>query len=929
MPLERVFLGTGRHCLHAVAEHLLHRRPHGSGEWNLEELLLVLPSARAMRRLGSLLLQRASEQGVLYVPPTMTTPGGLPSAFLAPRLPRPDPISDRLSWIQVLRDASRVDLKPLLGEDEQSEASLEELARRLSNLSRELGGAGLQFEDVLKSDAITGSFEEDRWAAMHRLQVTRTDLLARCGLEEQDLAVQQLLLEPGSFQGTRFQQLGYISADLNALQRGFLDLLSSHGVDVFSMIHADESQSDLFDDHGCVMPEHWMHRAMPIDEQMLRIVDGPGEQALTVIELLGSLEEVDTVDCATIGVPDPDLLPGFSRLLPSWGVPVHDHVGKPAGRSSLCRLLVAVEKYLAHGTASDLSPLLRHPIIEAWLATGPGVIEDPIDAYADYLEECVPLELPTFLPDRHRDLAIAIRPLLQQLHPMRHAVESVSDRAELLRGLLESWLTPSFESLSEEDHAACELIIERLGQLAQAPPEIAGSMSAAGMLRLILSSLETSNIRSTRDENSVELIGWLDCHLDDAPVLLVSGCNEGVLPRSINADPFLPNELRRSLGLVDNDRRYARDAFLMEAIIKSGRTVRFILGRQGSEGDPLKPSRLLLASDDDQIAPRVLLVSKSPSSAPVLPAHGSGDGGFLKCPMPTSTPAVQRMSVTSFRSYIACPYRYMLRYVLRLRTREDPPSELEGGAFGTLAHDVLEQFGRQEIDLQSPYLDAAIVKKELDSILDGLIHDRLGRSILPSVRLQFETLRRRLHAYAPVHVAEAEAGWKIHAVEKSFGDRKGNDHPAAALPGEPRIRLTGKIDRIDEHPEHGYRAIDFKTSDKGKGVESVHRSSKTGRWHDLQMPLYRHLMASIALHVEPANLCFIELPAKMDRTRLDRPKKWNDDILLAADDVARQIVSDIMEAKFEPNPDFKAHWDDWAWICGTGVIELEEEEADS
>ena len=200
MPLERVFLGTGRHCLHAVAEHLILRRPPGGGEWNLEDLLLVLPSARAMRRLGDLLLQRAGEQGVLYVPPTMTTPGGLPSAFLSPRLPRPDPITDRLSWIQVLRDASNLDLKPLLGEEDQSEASLEELAHRISNLSRELGGAGLIFEDVLKSDAVTGSFEEHRWAAMDRLQGTRRDLLARCGLEEQDQAVQQLLLEPGSFQ---------------------------------------------------------------------------------------------------------------------------------------------------------------------------------------------------------------------------------------------------------------------------------------------------------------------------------------------------------------------------------------------------------------------------------------------------------------------------------------------------------------------------------------------------------------------------------------------------------------------------------------------------------------------------------------------------------------------------------------------------------
>lgn len=928
MPLDRVFLGTGQHCLHAVADHLLQRRPPDPGEWNLERVLLVLPSARAMRRLGDILLEHAVSGSLLYAPPTMTTPGGLPGAFIAPRLPRPDQITDRLSWIQVLRKASRADLIPLLGEQDPTEASMEELAQRLANLARELGGAGLLFEDVTNNEAIAGSFEEQRWSAMGRLQAERAALLDRCGLEEQDSAVHQLLLDPGGLPGSEFEQVGFISADLNALQRGFLERLSSSGVEVFSMIHADEEDSDLFDEHGCVLPERWMQRAIPIEEDMLRIVDGPGEQATTAIEMIGTLEEVDTVDSVTIGIPNADLLPTFCRILPQWGIPAHDHAGRPVNHSSICRLLAAVEAFLVHGNASDVSPLLRHPIIEAWLATCPGAIDDPVEAYDAYLEKCVPLELSTFLPDEHRGLAIAIRPLLQQLHPMRHAIESVSDRAELLRELLETWLTPSFDSLAEEDLKACDMILDRLGQFAQAHPAIAGTMSAAAMLRMILSSLEMSNIRSSRNEGAVELIGWLDCHLDDAPTLFISGCNEGELPTSVNADPFLPNELRRKLGLVDNDRRYARDAFLVEAIIKSGRTVRFILGRQGSEGDPLKPSRLLLTGEDDETASRVLLVSKSPTSAPSLPAPPAGVDVFTSCPMPTTTPAIKRMSVTSFRSYLECPYRYMLRYVLRLRTREDPPNELEGGAFGTLAHDVLEQLGLQEIDQKKPFLDAAIVRKELDSILDGIVQERLGRSRLPSVHLQVETLRRRLHAYARIHVQEANAGWRIIAVEKSFGERKGDDHPAAPLPGESRIRLTGKIDRIDEHPEHGYRAIDYKTSDKGKGVLKVHWSKKTDRWHDLQMPLYRHLMASIDLHVEPGNLCFMELPAKIDKTSLNQPK-WDDDILLAADDVARKIVSDIIEQKFDPNPDYKSHWDDWAWICGSGVIDLEQDEPES
>jgi len=43
-----------------------------------------------------------------------------------------------------------------------------------------------------------------------------------------------------------------------------------------------------------------------------------------------------------------------------------------------------------------------------------------------------------------------------------------------------------------------------------------------------------------------------------------------------------------------------------------------------------------------------------------------------------------RMSVTAFRDYLACPYRFFLRHVLKLRPLDDAATELAANQFGDL-----------------------------------------------------------------------------------------------------------------------------------------------------------------------------------------------------------------------------------------------------
>ena len=64
-------------------------------------------------------------------------------------------------------------------------------------------------------------------------------------------------------------------------------------------------------------------------------------------------------------------------------------------------------------------------------------------------------------------------------------------------------------------------------------------------------------------------------------------------------------------------------------------------------------------------------------------------------------------------------------------------------------------------------------------------------------------------------------GWRIHAVEERLD-------ALLNIPGDAPMRVTGRIDRIDHHPDLGWRLIDFKSSDSGTSPDKAHRKGIGG-----------------------------------------------------------------------------------------------------
>jgi ATP-dependent helicase/nuclease subunit B len=432
-------------------------------------------------------------------------------------------------------------------------------------------------------------------------------------------------------------------------------------------------------------------------------------------------------------------------------------------------------------------------------------------------------------------------------------------------------------------------------------------------MRLVLDAVQGQSVPEEPEEAAVELLGWLELPLDDAPVVVVTGVHEPYLPEAVSADAFLPDALRRRLGMLDNAGRYARDAYHLTSLLGSRDRVTLIAGRRDGEGNPLRPSRLLLALEGEALARRVRRLSEGDGELPRLPSlrsHG-GASAFRLPPVPVVEHAApDRISVTAFRAILADPYRFALERLLGLEEVADTAREMDGGAFGSLAHEVLQQWGAAE--LAAPSFDPGSIRDTLDETLDREVTKRFGRDPLPAVRIQAEHLRARLHRFADWQAARATEGWRIAHVEGGASVTT-----TLEVDGEA-ITLSGRVDRIDHHPPSGaWQVLDYKTGDQATDPEKAHRKGRTApkEWVDLQLLLYRELLPEvrgadgsplIRPHaIEAVEYGFILLPRDLDRIGCALAD-WGAAELDEAVEVARDCVRLLRRGRYAFDPDRSA-----------------------
>ncbi|GAB4209924.1 MAG: hypothetical protein OHK0013_29900 [Sandaracinaceae bacterium] len=219
-------------------------------------------------------------------------------------------------------------------------------------------------------------------------------------------------------------------------------------------------------------------------------------------------------------------------------------------------------------------------------------------------------------------------------------------------------------------------------------------------------------------------------------------------------------------------------------------------------------------------------------------------------------PSARVFSATALESFAACPYRFYLRAIVRLRAREtveaievlDPMTR--GSVMHAIQFHVVQALREEGLDVRR---DAESLRARLDAVIDQVAvetEDRLAPAIPVVFRREIESIRHDLRGWLR-GLAEAEP-WEPALAELGFGEPGGAEHDPASV-REPvaitvpahegstahTLRLRGSIDLVERAPG-ALRATDHKT-----GKPKVSQGAVIGRGESLQPLLYALVLESL------------------------------------------------------------------------------------
>lgn len=952
--MQRIFLGNNRPLLHLTAEYLINRF-YKNGLFDMRNVLLAFHEQRAINRLEEILAEKAEKLDPAWYPPEFLTIGSLPEKFYELQKEIANDLTQCFAWLAALDqlDDENPDLLRRIIPSPPSRSDLDArltLGRMFIKLHRELSAETLDFIRVAElCRKLKIESESERWKALDKLQKKYLAQLDSLDIWDVQSARLYALDKPGEFEAkyTQFQKDGTQIllagiVDMNLQQKQMLRYFDHF---VTPLVFAPDEEQNRFDDLGCLIPHTWQDVFLHLNDAQIHIVESVSDQAEEVLRCLTHLKGKYAPPDIIVGVPDKQVVPFIERQLEQANIETRIVAGLPIRQTPVYRFLETLLPFLESPSFASFAMLVRHPDVETFLQSK---LPQPVNFISEldqYHTEFLPTMLtPAALTEPQSKNCVSVNAMYQHLQLLLKSqdlsmvlreVFAERSRDEAYHQILET--LSQIRELQDRELQEQGLQEQELQERGGVSPPVNPSQhtqsrgtnvprswaprswvppfSFADTVRLVLTQVSNVTIPMPHEPEAVELVGWLDLAMDDAEVVIVTGMNDGCVPAFQTSDMFLPDTMRRQLSVEDNSRRYARDAYALTCLLATRhddpQRVQLIGSRRSAEGDPMLPSRLFFAADDETVTKRVRrFFAEHREALPSVkfPRQAKPEVVFPLPEIPKNAgQEIKEMRVTEFAEYKKCPYRYYLKCRLGLRKLNDADMELDAAKFGSLLHSVLELFGKtKELNRST---SAGRIRDFLVSALRETLYEQYGEQPRSVVAIQAERALKRLESFADW---QARWAWdyEILATELQFGGEQ-----FSLDVDDSAMLLRGRIDRIDRHKKTNELVIwDYKT---GNLADPKHHL-KNGEWVDFQLPLYYHLLGQHGEYSDFVRrgfrLGYIVLPSDVSKTGgvfadWDRPQ------VLSAIEEARGIVRGIWGNQFAKADLPPKYGDDFAAIC--------------
>ena len=811
---------------------------------DLGDTLVVVPTAGAGRSIRRALSQR----------------GVLSPQFLLPMdamLPRNVRVLSRLeseaAWAILLETEGRQGFEALVPGVVSLDTPEDRfgVAARLCNVCDQLAEAGL--DPASHELPLVFSDDAPRWDAFGKLYGRYLELLAGHQLHDPNVVRAEQSKSPSIPRELKRVVVACIP-DLPLMAATFLQSLENKGVIVDVLVWSPSGQADHLDSLGRPESTWWARNAPQVGKACLVAANDSSTEAGLLLDYAAKQNAGFEIFAAA-----PESAVALVQEINWRDAAAYLPEGLALSKTESAEILLGWSEFTRNRRLRDLRVLLQKPTFLSYVVS--------------------------LSPKTEQFTAMEALAACDRLigHRLCENLESAQSWLEC-RGKADVRDAGDFRAMNELVRIASKLLLELDGQgmLASvnkhrgtvksgslsaqelgAMADLAGQFNNSELLQRLPQDMRWAALRSdimrTRifpraPDGAIEVQGWLEAPWSNAQTLIIAGCREGALPSGTYDDSFLPDGAKGPLGLTTQDDRLARDAYLLSCILSSRSPAQVRLGfaRLRNQGEPNRPSRLLFGFADRELPERSSLLLK-PTPRPKRVDRQRVDFK-LQIPRPEMWP-IESMRVTSFKGYLECPFRFYLDTILGLRKVDSDAREIPANEFGTVMHEVLENFALDKSlkDLR----DTDEIARKLSDFLDAVTLRNYGRKPSPVVQVQIENMRARLKAAASTETDIRKDGWTTLEVEFKV---KAEDK---RMLGD--LAITGTLDRVDIHPDRGLRILDYKTFSQPKSPSKTHLGSRRSRglpeadldaciakgkprpctWTDLQLPLYAWLARQI------------------------------------------------------------------------------------
>lgn len=590
---------------------------------------------------------------------------------------------------------------------------------------------------------------------------------------------------------------------LTKAERKLLELLTEHDRadsywDIDRYYFEDRKQEAGYFLRENTLIEHsdsirWLSDDLQSDPKKIEIIGTAGRvaQAKALGELLRN--EADRDNDTAIVLPDESLLFPVLHSIPEVYKDINVTMGYPLKNTALYQLLSAIIDLHDRRGADPATPFLFRDVTRILLH--PYILPMARDAIHNFVRDAQKRNR-ALIPSR--DLQGFDSRIDHIFTPLRSVDAFIEYLKRIFKDIVESMKGDIHFSPEIEYIYKFYTSLQRIEDMLSEQHIALGLTTFWNLLREIIESTAVPFLGEPL--KGLQIMGLLETRTLDFTRVYILSVNEGILPAGKSQHSFIPNEVRQGFGMETWAHRDSIYAYYFYRLLQRAEKVTIFYNTVHDAFGKGEKSRFIdqLLHEYHERNPRAeiehRIVTLRPAFERAQPLSVEKDDLLL------AQMKGMMFSPTRLQTYVDCPLKFYLRYILGLDEEDELLESADAKVFGSVIHGVLDRLYRPLRGMQLAESDLASMRDHYKRTVEEVYLEKMG----------------------DVEIEKGRNFLNCRIIETLIGNYLENEKPGKVIleterefekwfaPGDFRVKLHGTVDRI-EGRDGLVDIIDFKT----------------------------------------------------------------------------------------------------------------------